>query len=287
MKYELTYKLSILFTLFVLIMLSCEKFPNNPDVNRNDSVDLIDTLPKIDSCFGDTCYSCNLDEDAQVIFDDMMDAYYNDNSSEIEEVLITWSDESKPDRNIPDSLKDIYAVYKEFFSPWDLTRICESEFGNSLYRGTKYYLIQPTITYDFSFKASPKNTFTIDDFKPEINNDTIKLLYHKAPYISALNCFLGSNNKPVYDSTVFTPVFNHNEGILRSYFLSSSLTIIHDHWSPSWHLLTHPEVFSISFNEKSDSALVKYRVAYQGAETILGKKDDKWEVAYFYMTWIE
>ena len=42
-----------------------------------------------------------------------------------------------------------------------------------------------------------------------------------------------------------------------------------------------------SLTHWATSALVKYRVAYQGGETILGKKDDKWEIAYYYMTWIE
>ncbi len=287
MKYELSYKLSIIISFLVMIMLSCEKIPENPDIIKNDSVGLIDTLPKIDTCLGDTCYTCLLNDKAELIYDQLLDAYYSDSHADLENILSTWSDISKPDSFIADSLKDVYAVYKAFFSPWDLSRITESEFGNSLYEHTKYYVISPIISYNYSFKDSPKSTYTIDNFRPVINNESVKLLYLTDTYESALNCYLGKDNVPTSDSTIFTPDFDHSEGYNRYEFLTPDLKFIHDHWSPTWHLETHPMVYSISFNEKGDSALVNYRIAYQGGETILGKKDGEWEVAYYYMTWIE
>jgi hypothetical protein len=287
MKYELSYKVSIIIAFLVMIMLSCEKISENPEVIKNDSVGLIDTLPKIDTCFGDTCYTCILNEKAEDIYDQLLDAYYEDSSADLDKILKAWSEISKPDNFIADSLKDIYAVYKAFFSPWDLSRITESEFGDNIYEHTRYYVIRPGISYNYSFKSLPKITYTIDNFRPSIHNESIKLLYLTDTYESAFNCYLGNNNVPTSDSTIFTPDFSHSESFHRYEFLTPGMKFIHDHWSPTWHLETDPMVYSISFNEEGDSALVNYRIAYQGGETILGKKDGEWEVAYFYMTWIE
>lgn len=287
MKKDLRYKLSIIIAFLMLMAISCENFQEDPNNRFNDSVGIIDTLPKIDTCIGDSCYTCNLSDGAEVIYDQFMDAYYNDSPSDLEQLLRVWEFSYVPDLYVPDSLMDIYAVYKEFYSPWDLDRIADSEFGNDLYKGIYYYLIQSSIRYDHSFNANESQRYTIEEFLPPINNDTIHILYLTEKYESAINCFLGTSYVPVDTANTFTPEYPSVDLFQRSRFIGNYLQFFTGHWGNYYHLETHPEVENISFNEKQDSARVYFRVGYQGGEAVLGKKDDRWVIADHYMTWIE
>jgi len=271
-----------------MMMLSCEKFTNDPNTEReNDSIENIDTIPKIDSCFGDTCYTCNLGAEALLIYNELMEAFNTSCVSCLETILKDWYREYSPDESIPDSLQVVYDVYKEFFSPWDLARICNSEFGNDIYENNDYYVIQNSISYDFAFRDSPKNTYSINDFKPTIVNDDKKTLYLTGKYESAIHCFLGGNYIPTCDSTIVTPDFSSEDAYDRYVFMNEYLKFIHDHWVTAWHLETHPMVERISFNGEKDSAIVFFRVAYEGGEAVLGLEEEEWTIVDHYMTWIE
>jgi hypothetical protein len=258
-----------------------------------DSIPLVDTIPPIDSipiidtCTSDTCFTCNLGVNAELIYNELMKAYRNDCISCLEQILINWRDEFHPNSNIPDSLKDVYDVYKEFYSPWDLARISESEFGHDIYKNVTYYIIQSTCRYDYYFRNYGNEFQTITEFRPSIKNEAINLLYLSPVYESAINCFLGSEYIPAGYYNIMTPALPQGESYLRYEFLRNFLRFFHGHWGNYWHLETHPEVERISFNITKDSAQVFFRLGYQGGEVILGRDSVNWIIVDHYMTWIE
>jgi hypothetical protein len=168
-----------------------------------------------------------------------------------------------------------------------LARISDSEFGHDIYKGISFYTIQDSITYDYNFRTFGNNFYTIHDFRPEIKNNDIHLLYLNSVYTAAINSFLGSEYTPVGTGGIMTPALPAGEIAERYNFLSNYLYFFHGHWGNYWHLETHPQVSGISFNETKDSAQVYFRLGYQGGEAILGKDGDAWKVADHYMTWIE
>ncbi|MBN1599277.1 MAG: hypothetical protein JW894_13365 [Bacteroidales bacterium] len=261
----------------VLLFSACEK---TKDIESDNEIEN-------DTNSADLCFSCNLSASAQLIFNQLLEAYNDLCITCLEDILIEWKDKYSHDSEMPDSLQDIYDVYKEFYSPWDLSRIAYSEFGYEIYQDIFYYLIQSGIEYDYYFKSYGDISYTINDFRPEINDDTINCLYLSTDYKSAINCFLGSDEAPGDFNDIVKLAFLTGETHRRYVFLRNFLLFIPGHWGDYWHLETHPEVWLISFNEVKDSAQVYFRIGYEGGEAILGKENDSWKIVDHYMTWIE
>lgn len=267
------------FVMTILVLVACEK---KSDINPRD-----DKLVEIDTCFADSCYTCELNDASQFIYDKLILAFEDSCVACLEAILLDWHNQSKPETNIPDSLKDMYDVFKEFYSPWDLARISDSEFGDNIYQGISYYVIQSEIRYDNNFRTFGDHYYKVQNFLPTINNDTIRFLYLNSDYKSAINCFLGTEYVPIGFDNIMTPAYPDGKSYERYRFLNNFLLFFHGHWGNYWHLETHPEVETISFNETKDSAQVHFRLGYQGGEVILGKKEGKWIIVDHAMTWIE
>ncbi len=291
-------------SLFILVSIisisSCEKNSVNDKLVISDTIFLTDTIYAIDSILNfdtlfitDTVEKIIAPEDydqlsvsAKTIYHLLSATYYDSCFNCLENMLQEWNKKYSPQETIADSLQDIYDVYREFYSPWNLARISDSEFGPNIYNGVKYYIIQQSISYNYDFRSYSGNYFTINDFRPVINNDTINILYAKKDYISALECFLGTGYLEFNEDNMI-PTLPYEEINRRHNFLNKYLTFFHGHWGNYWHMETHPEVGSISFNKTKDSALVNFRLGYQGGEAVLGKENNKWIVVDHYMTWIE
>ena len=257
-----TLKLSIAF-LFVPFFWSCSD--SESEINTE-----IEELPK----------------SAQQVYDQLMDAYNNSCSDCLENVLQEWEKEYTADENIPDSLKAIYEVYKAFYSPWDLGRISESEFGDGIYNGIFYYIIQGSISYR-NQSMNNDDYFTITPFRPTVQNDTIHLLYYDEDYLAAMNAFLGSESIPFGEGNIMSPAMSTGETELRYRFLNNYLFFFHGHWGNYWHMETQPAVSMITFNAAGDTAKVDFRLGYQGGEATLANSTTGWQVVEHQMTWIE
>jgi len=237
-----------------LVIFSC----NNSDENDNE---------------------CNLNVDAKLIKTKLEQAYKKSCTDCFKDLLDDWKNEFAPNVNIPDSLRVIYEVYKEMYSPWALERMSNSEWGNGIYKNLSYYIVQDSLNYDYNFRETSNDKVkTIKEFRPEINNDTINVLYLNKDYASAINCFLGTYEYKAHSD---------EEKQLRYRFLNNYLQFFHGHWGNFWHLETHPEVSRMKFNKSRDSVQVFFRLGYEGGEVILGKNEDKWKIADWRMTWIE
>lgn len=224
--------------------------------------------------------NCDVSFKAADIKNEILVSYNKSCESCLKNLLDDWGNEFMPDMNIADSIKPIYEVYKEVYSPWALERISNSEWGDGIYKDISYYIIQDSINYDFNFDKDydENGLMTIKRFRPEIANDAITTLYLNDDYREAINCFLGADG------------FNQHseeEKMNRYKYLNSYLFLFHGHWGNYWHLETHPEISRISFNEAVDKAKVYFRLGYEGGEILLDKNGAKWDIVDWEMIWIE
>lgn len=224
--------------------------------------------------------TCNLNPPDQEIHDKLVKAYNDSCTDCLKYFLDNWENEFSPNTNIPDSLQVIYDVYKEFYSPWDLDRIrdSESELEDNLYNSYSYYIIQSSLKYDSNFKEpTSKVPYIINNFHPEIANQNISKLYLMDKYKNAINCFIGSRE--------FLPL-EDDERRKRVTFLKNYLFLFNPPWTKNWLLETNPVVEKMSFNEAKDSVQVYFALRDYGGEAILAKKEGQWEIVDFYRTWI-
>jgi hypothetical protein len=229
---------------------------------------------------------CALNAAEQEIYDKLITTYKDSCTECLKNILEDWKNEFTPNTNIPVSLQFVYDVYKEFYRPWDLGRISESEWGDNIYEGYSYYIIQSSIKYDYesTFSTDSKfssNIYTIEDFRPEIANDTINLLYLTNTYANAINCFLDVDYEYIKSSPTA------KESYAKYSFLNNYLFFFQGHWKNYWKIETNPFVERMSFNKAKDKVRVDFILGYQGGEAILEKNGDDWEIVDYYMTWIE
>lgn len=269
-------------------MAACDESPNLPGGEKtvNDSVYLVNTIDKKDTLNCDTIFDCQLSDASEKIYNKLLGAYQDKNQSLLVETLLEWENAYSADV-VHDSIEHVYDVYKEFYSPWNLDRILESEFGNNVYEGLDFYVIQTSIEYTYSFREWNHIRHSIDDFKPSIMKEDVHVLYLTSTYESAINCYLGADNSGFSLCYSLYPPIPFEEMSARASFLGKHLDFFRGHWGNYWHLETHPEVEHIAFNTTKDSAQVHFRFGYQGGEVILGKDDHGWNIVDHYMTWIE
>lgn len=270
----------LFFAITFSSIVACEKNKGVAPHNEEGNNDVVG------NCVNDSCYTCNLDEPSQVIYDKLMKAYRDSCTSCLEVMLADWNNAFVPDTHFANSLKDVFDVYKEIYSPWDLSRVRGSD-GYNTYQGVSFYVIQNTIRYDYNFRTSGGQYYTISPFHPAVACDAHKTLYLNKDYESAINCFLGSDYVPARQLISVTPYLPNGESDLRYNFLRNYLLFYRGHWGNYWHIETHPEVEIISFNVSKDSAQVHFRLGYEGGEVILGKEGDQWKIVDRKMTWVE
>lgn len=283
---------------FILLVITCTKhndqepfIEEEPEIEKNPVVDTVipeDSVIYIDTCLVDTCYTCHMQEGFYSYYNELINAYNQGCDRCFSEILFQISKTYVPDTDIPDSIKMVYDVYKEFYSPWDLSRIADSEFGNDIFKGIRFYLMQESISYDYNFRYNGNSTmYTIDNFNPTIANDTISLIDANKGVQDMLGCFIGTGFLPINYDSIYVPPYSYSEINARYGYLNKFIRIFQSHWDEGFHYETHPEVFVISFNETKDSAQVHFRLGYEGGEVILGKDSIKWNIVDHYMTWIE
>jgi len=229
-------------------------------------------------------------------------AYEAKSQSQLESFLQQWQSESKP-ISFPDSLsdlqKDVYQIYEDFYNPFNLSRVGSGEWGDSLYAGIDYVIIQnqllinwyKTDTLNFRFFENTDSLILskemIGNFRPDITFEQAKTLYLFPQYLKIINTFLRSKSYPLGFGGIMNPSRAKGESAERLQFLNEKLKIIHGHWGGYWHIETHPYVYSIEFNKDRTIASVNFRLGYQGGSATYIKKDGKWEMKQAGLTWIE
>ena len=223
-------------------------------------------------------------------------AYQNNSIEQLDKFFQHWYFKSQP--NTPkDSLeKDVYDISKDFYNPFNLKRIGKGEFGEDLYSGIHYVIIQNSlivIRYNDEDMISPsqrnyeKYIFskdTIRNFQPGVYFDDVKTLFLTPEYDSIINNFL-YYNLDSKDSIEIVEIYKSVENKLN--FLNNRIVIFPGHWGYYFHINTRPEITDIHFNKSRTKALINFRLIYQGGITIYKKLNGKWIFEKSRITWIE
>lgn len=280
-------KFELLFGAMLLVLvIACTK--NEVKEPYVEKIPENDTVINIDTCVRDTCYTCTINKAYGEIYNKLVRAYTENNDQLAEEALLLLANEYVADTEIHDSLKLVYDVFKEFYSPWDLRRIADSEFGDQIFEGIGTYIMQNSLRYDFYFKDRGDNTtYTVENFNPTINNSDIQQIEFNDDLKSMLDCFLGTGYVVTENDTIESLPFTVEEIFDRYYYLNKFIRFFPNHWHLSFSYITEPFVYQMSFNKTKDSAQVHYALGYQGGEAILVRDDDNWNVVDYYMTWIQ
>ncbi|MDL2227912.1 hypothetical protein LJC25_02345 [Bacteroidales bacterium OttesenSCG-928-K03] len=232
-------------------------------------------------CFN---YSCEKNGEininsADALHKKLETAFQSSSTSNLEQFFINWNKTISSNTVQNDFVETIYEVYKEFYSPFDLTKLGDWEWGNSLNSNSKYAVVQNKIYYAivekdvFDTWNNLEELDSINDFRPTLNLEKSEILYLLPEYEKALNLFLGTET---------------NDGNWKRYeFIRPYIPILHGHWGGYWHLSTHPEVSLILLDTSKSVAKILFRVGYQGGETILEKNNNKWIITESRATWIE
>ncbi|MBN2092147.1 hypothetical protein JW964_21185, partial [candidate division KSB1 bacterium] len=242
---------------------------------------------------------------SQLILENLTDAYSKDSDSLLNKFLENWyhayqpksSDEISSENEL---IQYAYEIFDKFYSPFDLARIGRSEWGDSLYYGVDYIIVQNSIkllVYDsdsLKFNSIFDNTdslilkkIDVTDFRPPVQFEQARVLYLTSEYDSCLNRFLKTTHNPLGADGLMNPASAKGESLARQMFLNRHLRIIHGHWGGYWHLETHPFVFNIEFNKDKNYARVNFKLVYEGGEAIFIKQNNEWIMKKSYRTWIE
>ena len=228
-------------------------------------------------CFN---YSCDKElasdeKHAKELCEKLERAFRKSSSSNLEQFFIDWNTSvSSNTNNQSDITTIIYEIYKEFYSPLELTTLSNWQWGNS---NSKYVVIQNKIYYAVAEKEL-FNTYwlinrdSIDNFRPELNLAKNKVLYLLPEYEKALIMFLGTEA--------------NDKNWKRYEFICPQFPIMIGHWGWYWHLVI-PEVYLMLLDTNKTFAKVLFSGGPRGGEAILEKKDDKWVITECKATWIE
>ena len=232
-------------------------------------------------------YSCtrntNPFQSNEISQSDLLIKSYEENSVELlNEFFIRWQNEVTPIdvTNIEsDTLKTLYDIFNEFYQPFNLS-FFGSEWGDSLYYGIKYIILQTSISYvivDSIFSEPPypdnySNYIHIDNFYPNLSFDNAEYVFLTMEYDSLLLNFLGDRES--WDE----PIEYDFERIHKQEFLNNLTKIIGGHWGFGWHIITHPLGQVIRINKAFTKARVSCRIIYEWGWADLEKKNGKWHM---------
>ncbi|WP_295936486.1 hypothetical protein [uncultured Alistipes sp.] len=240
-------------------------------------------------------------------------AYKKRSKELLGEFFTSWQNQTQPISDnelglLSDTILNAYKCFGSFYLPMELEKIGIPEWGTDMNEDASCIIVQNklkiNIVDSLKFERTENNpeeeilfsvgegyydaddiTYSevINDFRPVIKDYGRKILYLNDIYSDTLNSFLGRklvDNRYVYG-------ISYKQVRKRENFLKSSIRVWPGHWNSDWHLITQPEVFSITFDSKMENAIVFFRVVYQGGTAILKKENDEWTLVSSWLTWIE
>lgn len=224
-------------------------------------------------------------------------SYKKNDTLSLVKFLKDWNEIIKPENFEGNSIenKTIYEIYNTFYMPNNPIKLGNWEGINLPEDSLKFLIIQKNIYFsilpDNDFENFNSKTYKIDsiiNFKPSIHNlIQEKILYLTPEYDNVLNKFLGSKYIDYETGKIIETKFSKKEQEKKYNFLKKYIHIIKGHWGNYYHLETHPKINIILLNKEQNKAKVIFRYGYQGGETILEKKDNKWVIISSKATWIE
>ena len=214
-------------------------------------------------------------------------AYQSDSEAMLKDFFKTWKAgiPAYSDVEIADFSKEVrqvYAIFKEFYSPTDLGRITNGTHEN-FETQFKYIVVQNQLNYaivdtnpDYYFyEGVEKIDKKISDFRPPCNDLDLPVVYLTDEMDSLIYAFF-------FDEGTAKDDFGDRVDFLRQF-----MQLTHHHWVPEFHKATMPNISTIIFNETFDKARVSFRVFYQFGHANLDYENGRWVLKESKLTAIE
>jgi hypothetical protein len=227
-------------------------------------------------------------------------AYKTQSPGKLDTFFQRWAAETPPLSDeaiarLSDTLQNVYAVFRAFYTPLDLHRLGGSEWGDSIYQKVHYLVLQDRIFYGFvdSLASDPGSTErprTLDsilDFRPALGFAYPKMVVLTPSYDSLLNHFLGDSHRPLGSGNIMSPASAEAESKDRQVFLENAVKIWYGHWGGYWQLHSYPYAGTIVFDRQFRAAVVYFTMVYQGGFAYLKKENGRWTLIEAKLTWIE
>ena len=230
-------------------------------------------------------------------------SYFTDSEELLGDYFDIWAQESSPispaeRRKLPNLIQEAYKIFEDFYTPTNLGRIAQPEWGDTLYNNVHFYIVQHSLDIstrndialsdtDFvRYKREPILQIEVKNFRPSIKDASVQVCYLTDRYKERLLEFLGDEHVPLGEFNIMAPAYEIGESRNRSLFLGKKMRLFHGHWG-GWILLTHPYVQSIDFNETLDEAIVRFAIIYEGGYAHYKKHRGKWRLINSKLTWIQ
>lgn len=128
---------------------------------------------------------------------------------------------------------------------------------------------------------------SIDDFRPNIETPGKQALYLTKEYSKLLHAFLENKHSRLGKGGIMKPARAKKKSFKRQVFLDNYIKIWQGHWGGYWQLNSYPFAESVTFDQNRKTAIIDFRMIYEGGEAILKKENGRWKVVGAYQTWIE
>ncbi len=263
-------------------------------------------------------------------------SYKNRDIDSLDMFFSNWENEFQPISqkqfgNLSDTLKDVYEIFSDFYTPQDLKRIGASEWGDSIYKSVDYVIVQNRIdfsivetldkkeiilnylnrnvidsvkyedykktfmkdTSDYSLGFTYYNSIdylhqdSIMDFRPNLDFDRYGVLFYKKKYTRILTRFLKNKHHKLGFGGIMNPARAKGKSKTRLDWINTKIKVFQGHWGGYWQITTYPRVNQILFDKERKTALIYFRLIYEGGEALYKKIDNKWTLVESKLTWIE
>jgi hypothetical protein len=232
---------------------------------------------------------------------------YKTNSTKLLEIFfdklsLGYKVSTKEHRRSTKIIENTYLIFEDIYNPFNIDRIAKykSELNkdiswNEMYKDIKYMIIQDEIGVKIrsnfdkhygDYIEEPILDLTIENFRPIINIDSTQTILLNELIEQDILYFLGNEQIDACTGNIMNTSIASGESQKRKEYLRNCVKILHGHWF-GWHLLTHPDISSIDFNQDLTEAEVHFRVRYQGGLAEYKKIDEKWKLVDSLIIWIE
>lgn len=272
---------------------------------------------------------------AQKIENILKDSYKRNDLKTLDKFFEIWRNETRPLSEsdyicLSDTIKDVYDIFSDFYTPFNLSRVGSSEWGDSIYYGVSNIIVQNDIRYSivktlnkkeiinsiaknltdslekkeffnsamrdtseftlgFAYYGAVETVFedTIKTFRPRLFFENVSVVYLTPEYYNVIDNFLKKKHFRLGKGNIMNPARAKGKSKNRLDFLNKKVKIFHGHWGGYWQMNTYPKVFEIILDSERKTAIISFRIVYEGGEAMYKKINDKWTLIESKRTWIE